>query len=273
MTKPKADAVVVAYRSEAVILSCVEALRSDPAIDRIIVVDNYSLDSTGAKLFGAKGVDYVDTGKNLGFGRAINLARSRINAPYVVLANPDTQQDATTTSLLLEFLRTRPRCAMVGPRLFTPDGGIERNSQHELRLSRMLFQALGTPERAQVMRSHRDHRRAHETECLIGAFVAARVEALDDIGWFDESIFLFGEDQDLCRRLRAAGWEIWFAPVGRVRHLDGHSWRQLSDSGSSLFRTARERELRQTSGSVAVQTYRVLVKARDLLRRLVSQND
>ena len=85
---------------------------------------------------------------------------------------------------------------------------------------------------------------------------------------FDESIFLFGEDQDLCRRLRRGGWEIWYSPVGEVRHLSGHSWRQLSDRGRRHFREARYRELRRAAGTVDAELYRALVWARDATHKL-----
>jgi GT2 family glycosyltransferase len=119
-----------------------------------------------------------------------------------------------------------------------------------------------------VERTDAEHRRAHRTSCLIGAFVVGRVAALDEIGWFDESIFLFGEDQDISRRLRRSGWEIWYAPVGEVRHIDGHSSRQLSDHGRRLLREARYRELRNAAGPIDAELYRALVWARDAsLRR------
>lgn len=262
----KADAVVVAYRSAAVIRQCVAALRSDPSIDRIVVVNNSAGDDTIDAVSQIDNVVYIESPQNIGFGSAVNLARSYITAPYVVLANPDTQQSCDTTTDLLQFLDDRPAAAMVAPRLYTADGDVERNSQHDLTLPRMAFQAIGWPQATQVMRPRSAHLNAHITQCLIGAFVLCRVKALDEVAWFDESIFLFGEDQDLCRRLRAVGWELWFAPVGRVEHLDGHSWQQLADRGKALFREARARELRKASGPLGAGTYRLLARVRDAFR-------
>ncbi len=263
-----ADAIVVTHRSSDVIRQCVISLRSDPSIDRIIVVNNSGGDATLTALQSVEDVIYLETPSNIGFGSAVNFARLHVAAPYVVLANPDTTQASTTTSALLRFIGDHPRCAIVGPAMVTPAGDLDRNSQHDLSLVRMLFQAIGWPESFQVMRPRAEHFGEHRTDCLIGAFVLCRIEALDEIGWFDESIFLFGEDQDLCRRLRTAKWEVWFAPVGRVEHLDGHSWRQLTDQGRQLFQEARYRELRKAGGAIEAEAYRALANARDTVRKI-----
>jgi GT2 family glycosyltransferase len=263
-----ADAIVVAYRSSDVVRSCVAGLRADSAVDRIIVVNNSAGDDTEASISDVQGAVYIELPTNMGFGTAVNAARPHVKAPYVVLANPDTVPDSRTTSSLVSFMVAHPRCAVVGPRVVNQTGYLERTSQYDFTLTRMACQALKGPERHQLMRSRADHAREHRTECLIGAFLLCRVESLDEVDWFDESIFLFGEDQDLCRRLSASGWELWFSPVGYVKHLDGHSWRQLSDHGARLFREARYRELRKASGAVSAELYRVMAKTRDAMRRL-----
>ena len=253
----------MAYRSTAVIRGCVISLLRDPSIKQVVVVNNSPDDATGTALEGIDRVAYLEASTNVGFGCGVNLARSVVTSPYVVLANPDTIQTFGTATSLLRFMTSHDRCAMVAPRMVTATGSIDRNSQHDVRLARMAFQALGWPESLQVMRSEADHLREHQTQSLIGAFVLCRVKALDQVGWFDETIFLFGEDQDLCRRLRRADWEIWFTPVGHVQHLDGHSWRQLPDKGASLFREARSREVQKAGGRIEAAVYRALARIRD----------
>ena len=264
-----ADAIVIAYQSADVVEACVAGLRSDLAVDRIIVVNNSPGDATAGMLQTIERVTYTEAEGNIGFGAAVNLARPLISSPYVVIANPDAVQDPVTTTSLLAFMADHPRCAVAAPRMVAPGGVLDRNSQHDLSLTRMVFQAAGGPERLQVMRPRAEHLRPHRTECVIAAFVLCRVEALDAVGWFDESIFLFGEDQDLCRRVRSARWEVWFTGVGRVNHLDGHSWRQLSDQGQQLFREARYRELRKAAGLPQAKAYRALVKARRMASTII----
>jgi GT2 family glycosyltransferase len=250
-----ADAVVVAYRSGEVIGECVQSLVKDPAVHRVVVVNNSAGDSTEAEIEGLTQAIYLPSAANVGFGRAVNSARPHIARDYVVLANPDTRQSHSTVGQAVRFLEEHPAAALVGPRMVHPDGSVYRNSQHALTLSRMIAERVGWPNQLRIQRTIAEHGVPHVTDYVIGSFMVLRRAALDSVGWFDENIFLFGEDQDLCRRLRRAGWEVWYAPVGQVVHAGGHSWRQLSDRGRHSFRQARRRELRADSGRLAALLY------------------
>jgi N-acetylglucosaminyl-diphospho-decaprenol L-rhamnosyltransferase len=263
----RADAIIVAYRSAEVIRACVQSLRNDPALNRIIVVNNSPEDGTRQALQGISGVHFFESHENVGFGRAINRVRHMVTASWVVLANPDTTQETDTISSAIEFLRDKPSAGLVGPQMFTSDGRLDRNSKHAMSLHRMIAEKLRLSERMQVSRTRSDHLHAHQSEYVIASFVVCRRSALDSVSWFDERIFLFGEDQDLCRRLRAAGWEVWYAPVGRVIHASGHSWRQLGDVGHAHFRLSRRRELRADAGPISAFLYPLFERASGRMRR------
>jgi N-acetylglucosaminyl-diphospho-decaprenol L-rhamnosyltransferase len=263
----RADAIIVAFRSADVLRACVASLRCDAAVGRIIVVNNSPGDEASVAVEGIADVLLIESPANVGFGRAINQVRHLAESPWIVLANPDTVQDHDTVSKAIDFLDARPEAALVGPRMFTPDGRLDRNSKHAMNLFRMIAEKFGGPESLQGSRSRADHAREHLTEYVIGSFVVCRRSALDAIGWFDESIFLFGEDQDLCRRLRRAGWEVWYAPIGKVVHASGHSWRQLSDVGQVHFRLSRRRELRADQGALAALVYPLLERISGRLPR------
>lgn len=276
-----ADAIVVAYRSAGVIADCLRALRADDAIGRIVVVNNSQDVDTADVVSGFPGVVFLQHQQNVGFGRAVNAGRHHLAADWVVLANPDAVQSPTTTTECLAFLRGRDSVGVLGPRMLGPDGRLFRNSQYDIGLFRLATQSLlerhsplrtlaaraGVDEWLGQQRSAAAHRTAHRTDYVIGSFLVCRRRALDEIGWFDESIFLFGEDQDLCRRVRLAGWEVWHAPVGEVTHSGGHSWRQLPDEGRAYFHEARFRELLRRRGRLQAQAYRHAYRARDWLGR------
>lgn len=266
MDAPQADAIVVAFRSEEVIRPCVEALRADDSVDSIIVVNNSPGDETRAALKGIEGVVYQDSPGNVGFGRAVNSGRRWVQRPFVSLVNPDAHGRPGTVGQVIDWFQTHPRASVVGPRLVGRGGHVLRSSKRDTNLTRMVFEALGGPESFQVSRPERHHLVPHRTEYVIGSFVVCRVAALDQVEWFDESIFLFGEDQDLCRRLRGASWEIWYVPLGEVLHLSGHSWRQLPDRGRGLFRSARHRALRDSGKPIQAMIYRLMSRVRDVSR-------
>lgn len=258
----RADAVVVAYRSAATIGRCIETLRADPAVDRIIVVNNDPDDArTAAIVRGCDGVDLVEPDGNVGFGKGVNLARPLVRQPYVAIVNPDTTQTGDTISACIRRLGSEPRAAAVGPRILDRHGRLFHSSEHDISLPRLVLARLEAPFGAGVQRSTARHRRPHRTDALNGAFFVARVAALDAVGWFDPSIFLYGEEYDLFRRMRAAGWTIWYDPVGCVVHLGGESTSHLPDAGESLLREARHEQLRRWRGERTAAIYKRLVKS------------
>ncbi len=269
MNAVKADAIVVGYRSAAILADCLRALRADAAVHRIVVVNNSRDQETGVIAKRFPDTVFLQQPENVGFGRAVNAARPYLVSEFVVVANPDAVQSPSTTHEALAFLVEQPRIGVLGPRMLAPDGRLFRNSQYDIGLFRLathsLLERWGLLQRAAdglglcrwlgQQRGAAQHRVAHPTECVIGAFMVCRRCALDQIGWFDESIFLFGEDQDLCRRMRRAGWGVWYAPVGEVVHVGGHSWRQLRDQGRECFRQARYRQLLCTQGRLSAELY------------------
>lgn len=164
----------------------------------------------------------------------------------------------TTTSELVAFLSERPQAGIAGPRMCHADGTLYRNSQRFLTLPRMFFQRIGWSARFSMSQPLNAFEASHETDYVIGSFLVCRTKVLHEVGWFDSSTFLFGEDQDLCRRVRARGWEVWYANRGAVVHDSGHSWQQLDDRGRSAFREARTRELRVNRGRFQALVYRGL---------------
>jgi GT2 family glycosyltransferase len=271
VSKAQADAIIVAYQSADVLRECVASLRSDPSVDRIFIVNNSPGDGTSKTVEGLLGVTFLESPGNVGFGRANNSVRQLLGHEWVVLANPDTAQSRDTITACIRFLAERPQAALVGPRMVTGEGKPDRNSKRSSSLLRVLGEKFGAPQFLRGARSHAEHQRAHLADYVIGSFMVCRRSALDSVDWFDESIFLFGEDQDLCRRLRRKGWEIWFAPIGYVTHRWGHSWRQMSDEGKKHFRVSRARELRADSGWLSASVYQLLENVDTFAKRALSR--
>lgn len=63
----------------------------------------------------------------------------------------------------------------------------------------------------------------YEIDCLTGAFMFIRKEALDEVGFLDETFFMYGEDIDLCFRIKQAGWKIVYYGKSKITHFKGAS--------------------------------------------------
>jgi N-acetylglucosaminyl-diphospho-decaprenol L-rhamnosyltransferase len=220
-------AVVVNYKTAALTVDCVESLRAD-GVDEVVVVDAGSGDDCGERVAAADpAAVFVPFVHNIGYGPAANAGVRRTNAPVVVIANPDLLVRPGTVPALSAALASDPNLAVVGPRIDRPDG----TRYPSARAFPSLADALGHGFAGLVTTDNRWSRRylrtgaegAGPSDWVSGAFFAARREAWDAVGGFDEGYFMFMEDVDLCWRLRRAGWGVAYEPGGLVTHLEGAS--------------------------------------------------
>lgn len=262
MTEPgrTADAIVVAYRSADVVESCVTSLLQQGPVSTVTVVNNSAGDAVSEMFRDESRVEVIDAPANLGYGNAINRARASCSRPYVVISNPDLTVGSGTVAACIAFLERHPRAGVVGPRVVDEDGNLSLTSQHDASLFQLIVTSLGGPAGLGVPRSARQHARTHRAEYLIGAFMVCRREALEEVGWFDPSIFLFGEDQDLSRRLVRADWEVWYVPVGEVVHIDAHSSSQVPGLTERHLRLARFEQLHRSGRPIQARLYRFIMR-------------
>jgi N-acetylglucosaminyl-diphospho-decaprenol L-rhamnosyltransferase len=223
------DAVVVSYRSAATLRGCVEPLAAMPRV-RVTVVDNDSPDDSVVTIEDVPGVDIVRAPRNGGFAYGCNLGVARGSAPFVLFLNPDARIDTASLDALLESLRDNPGAALVGPRILDDDGSLSFSLRRFPRLrstyAKALFLHRVWPLAAwtdELVRDPAAYERAATAEWVSGACMLVRREAYEAVGGFDEGLFLYCEDTDLCLRLWQAGHSVRYEPAALVRHVGGAS--------------------------------------------------
>jgi N-acetylglucosaminyl-diphospho-decaprenol L-rhamnosyltransferase len=210
-------------------------MQLDPADYEVIVVDNASTDSsvaTGRARFPR--VRWVESAANLGFAAGCNLGYGLCRGRHVLLLNPDTViLDHAIDGMLSEFAQ-RPRAAALGSRLVNADFSFQRAAGgafpspgnvawNYLFLNRLL-PASWAPD---PLFLEGDPQGVLEVDWVSGAAMLLRREALGAT-IFNESFFLFGEDMDLCDRLRGQGWQVLYSSLTTVLHYHGKSYQQQS---------------------------------------------
>jgi GT2 family glycosyltransferase len=164
--------------------------------------------------------------KNLGYGRAANVGLERCEGRFVLLLSPDVIVDAQCVGRLADFLLTRPDAGAVGPRLVLPDGHIDPDARRSFPSpSTLFYQTAGLsklfPRSRRFGRYNMGHIRdtePHEMDAGTAACLIVRKSALDRIGHFDPRYFMFGEDLDLCYRLKLGGWKVFYVPGASATH-------------------------------------------------------
>lgn len=221
--------VVVSYNVWADLERCLTAL--DETSHEVVVVDSASTDGTPDRVrqrFPA--VRLIELAENPGYGGAVNAGIAAAGGEYVLAMNADARPVGDGVARLVEFAEREPGAGVVGPRLLNPDGTLQpslRAFPTRWRLAtEYLFLRWFAP-RSRLLNSFYgagfDHRTSRDADFLTGAVLLLRRQALDEVGVFDTSFFMFSEEVDLCYRMRAAGWRVRFDPDSQFVHVGGAS--------------------------------------------------
>ncbi len=195
---------------------------------RLLVFDNCSEDGSDdlveEKYSHTGMVDVYRNRENILFGRAANRIIENARFSTVVLINTDTILQQGCLRNLLLSLESRSEVALVGPRLLWPDGTLQSSQRDFPFPGKLLLEHI--PILQKLTAKFSAHDKGRYGDWLVGAMMAIRVKAFNEIGGFDEEFLFFHEETDLQYRLMKAGWKVWFEPSAEVFHLEGASSHQ-----------------------------------------------
>jgi GT2 family glycosyltransferase len=207
--------VVVTHGPHAELDRCLAAL--GPQVDELVVISNPPAPGVDARL--------IVNDEARGFAANANRGIAETTAPFIVIANADTEPSPGAVATLREFADERPPCGIAGPLLLNSDGTFQPSRRRFPTVSgtivrRTPLRVLLKPQQRQLGHYLLLERPVEPTESdwMLGAFLLLRRAMLDELGGFDEGFRLYGEDIDLCYRAKQAGWERWFVPQAAVRH-------------------------------------------------------
>jgi N-acetylglucosaminyl-diphospho-decaprenol L-rhamnosyltransferase len=195
---------------------------------QVVISDNASTDgSTEAIEAAFPETRVVRNGRNLGFPAAANKGMQAVAAEFVLLINPDAEVVAGTLEGFLKVARDHPQAGAIGALTRNVDGSIYPSARRvPSPWLGMAHTALApfwqaNPWTRRYTMADWDRRTERQVDWVSGSSVLLRRAALDEVGMFDESYFMYVEDMDLCTRMRSAGWEVWFSPQLEIMHIGG----------------------------------------------------
>jgi N-acetylglucosaminyl-diphospho-decaprenol L-rhamnosyltransferase len=202
-------AIVVTFDSAHALPECLGALKADgvPAL----VVDNASTDDTVAVAEG-QGARVIRNARNEGYGRANNIGARAASTKFLLVVNPDCIVEKGAVAALVDAARRYPDAGLFAPKIVEPSGRVFYQPRS------LLSPYLHNPQGNLVL---------PEGEACApffsGACFLIRRDLFLRLGGFDANIFLFYEDDDLCRRVADAGQALIYVPQATVRHGRGRS--------------------------------------------------
>ncbi len=207
-THMRVTIVSVCYNSTAVLPAMLAGI---PTGTPVVLVDNASKDGAAlAKLAEAAGTRLIRSPENRGFGVACNQGAAVAGTEFLLFLNPDAELQGDTLDQLVAAMARYPKASAMNPRITEADGSPYFKRRSNL-MPKSETMARGWPAAD------------CEVTVLSGAALFVRRRDFEAVGGFDRAIFLYHEDDDLSRRLRADCGPIMFIRGAAVRHLGGRS--------------------------------------------------
>lgn len=228
---------IVLYNNPvAEIRRAIESVLNSSLKTKIILVDNSEDDSRRFEFISPQ-VEYIYTGKNLGYGRAHNLALEKIKekTKYHLILNPDVEFDPMVLNRLFRFMEKRKDVGLVMPKVLYKNGETQYlckmlPSPADLILRRFIPASIKRFFRKTMAKyelKHKDYNSIMDIPNLSGCFMFIREEVFHYIGMFDERYFLYLEDTDLCRRINEYYRTIYFPGVSILHGYSKASYKSF----------------------------------------------
>lgn len=267
--KPAVTVILVSWNAIDHLEPCLRALESSG--HEVVVVDNASADGS-AELVRSRfpQVRLLAEARNLGFAGGVNAGVRATTSRHVMLLNPDAIPSRGAIDQLAAFLDEHPQAAAAAGQLQYPDGTPQQGwnvrrfpTLASLAASLLLFDRLWPRNPATRRYQHLDvpYDSPSEIDQPAAACLMVRRQAFEAVDGMDERFFpAWFEDVDFCKRLRAAGWSIFFVPGALFTHAGGISRQRL---GPVIFQQVwhrnLERYIRKHHGPLALLAVRGLI--------------
>lgn len=202
----------------------------------IILVDNDSKDGSHEyfSCLKLKNFKYIQSGKNLGFGKANNLGYKEAEGNYIFLLNTDTLLVNNAIKILYDNIRKNDEVGIVGGNLYDENMNPTHSFLKELySLKNEIYSNFGfvTKIPKKILKGFLKEKRVDfnytnipmEVGYITGADMLIKKECIEMVGFFDPDFFMYFEETELTSRVKKAGYKVLSIPEAKIIHLEGKS--------------------------------------------------
>ncbi len=243
----------------------------------VIVVDNASSDGSVAMVEQEfPQVKLIANRENLGFTVGNNQGIAASQGRYILLLNPDTEVVGDALATMVEYMDEHPIVGVLGPQLLNPDGSIQSSRRRFPTMATAFLESTilqqWFPNNAVLRRYYvldRPDNDVQEVDWVTGACLMVRREAIEEVGMLDEGFFMYSEELDWCRRIKAQGWQIIYLPTAKVIHYGAQSSEQVKAFQHIQFQRSKIRYFRKHHSRWQAKILRLFILATYLYQLIV----
>lgn len=266
---PDLSIIIVNWNVRDLLRECLRSIDAGLGVldVEVIVVDSGSADGSVEMVrHEYPRVHLIACEENVGFPRGNNIGLGQAKGQYLLLLNPDTVVLDDALPVLVDFLRANPDVGAVGPKLLNPDGSIQSSRRRFPSVLTGFFESTWLERLAPgLLRRYYaldlpDNETA-DVDWLTGAFLMIPRSVYESVGGMDEGYYMYSEELDWCRRIKATGRRVVYHPTARVIHHVGKSSEQAVTARHINFQRAKLRYYRKYHGWGVATALRVYLLA------------
>jgi GT2 family glycosyltransferase len=218
---------IVLYKNDKHILSkAVDSFLNTELNVKLFLIDNSPTDELKILVNDSR-IEYYHNPANPGFGGAHNIVLKKaidIGSKYHLVLNPDVYFEAGTIEKIVQYMNANTKIGNLMPKVVYPDGSIQYlckllPTPYDWIGRRFnLFKKMVNKRNQKFELRFTNYNQIMEVPYLSGCFMFLRMDAIKDVGFFDEGIFMYGEEADLCRRILAHNYKTIFFPNVTIAH-------------------------------------------------------
>ncbi|MEG8948077.1 glycosyltransferase family 2 protein [Rosettibacter firmus] len=222
--------VIITWNAKKFLKRLLESIKkySSGFTYEIIIVDNNSTDGTIEYLNeNHSDIKLIRNKKNLGVAKARNIGMKETIGKYVLILDVDMELIENSIKKMLDFMNSNLDIGLVGSKLVYSNGELQYSCKNFPNILSLLARRLDSIElikNSKVLKNHLmsdwDHNEIREVDYLIGACQFIRREVIEEIGFYDDTIFYGPEDIDYCIRVWRANWKVVYFPLTTIIHFE-----------------------------------------------------
>src|SRR5258708_28121817 len=270
--------IVVNWNSADYTKQCVSSIRAftDDSEYEILVVDNASSDDSVEVLQSLPGIRLIRSPENLGFARANNLGAQQSSGRVLLFLNPDTKLVGPAINRMYTALVSSTSVGIVGCKLLNADLTLQTsciqpfptilNQVTDIERLKRAFPQVRMWGIGPLFKDSGDQPAA--VEAVSGACLMIRREVFEQVRMFSMDYFMYGEDIDLCYKVRQSGWTVGYVADATIVHYAGQSTKKRKNTsfGDVVTMESIHTFLKKTRGALYAQAYRACLGIISILR-------